>query len=323
MTVSPGSFKLHFTEKAKAPLFSHSIDIFQLNLGNRCNLACRHCHVSAGPGGKNIMPPAILNKCLEILKKIKIGTIDITGGSPEMHPQFKGFIQECAPLNRRLIVRSNLAILTEPGFRDFPEFYAKHKVEIVSSLPSFDEQKTDRQRGFGVFQKIIQSMKTLNQIGYGMPNSSLQLHLVHNPTGAYLPASQKSLQNEYAQLLKNKYNILFNNLFCITNMPIGRYLDYLKQSDNYEEYMESLVCAFNPSALDNIMCKNTISIGWDGTLYDCDFNQMLHLPIDHGAPDNIMNFDYEKLKKRQIVVDNHCFGCTAGAGSSCQGEVAG
>ncbi len=311
-----------FSRKIAGPLCASGVEIFQINVGNRCNLACRHCHVDAGPGCSEFMSREIMERCLAILGQGEIPTIDITGGSPEMNPHFRWFLRECARLGRRLMVRSNFTILLEAEYRDLVDLYAELGVELITSLPAFDEEKTDRQRGPGVFRKVIEVLRLLNAKGYGQEDSGLLLDVVHNPTGAYLPGCQASLENQYRQVLGERYGVRFNRLFCITNMPIGRYLMYLLKTENYEEYMETLVRSFNPAALDNVMCKSTISVGWDGTLYDCDFNQMLKLPVNHGVPDRIMDFDYERLKHRRIVVANHCYGCTAGAGSSCQGETA-
>ncbi len=311
-----------FAEKIARPLHADGVEIFQINVGNRCNLTCRHCHVNAGPGRDDVMSREILEQCLRILHESDIPIIDITGGTPEMNPHFRWFIGEAAKLGRRLLVRSNFTILLEDGFRDLIDLYASLGVELVTSLPAFDEERTNRQRGDDVFARVVKVIGLLNARGYGREGAGLVLDIVHNPTGAYLPGCQASLERQYRTTLKDRHGVEFTRLFCITNMPIGRYLMYLLKTENYEEYMETLVRAFNPAALDNVMCKTTVSVGWDGTLYDCDFNQMLKLPVNHGAPEYIMDFDYELLKKRQIVVGNHCYGCTAGAGSSCQGETA-
>lgn len=310
-----------FARRIRGPLLAADVEILQINVGNRCNLACRHCHVDAGPTRTEIMPRAVLERCLRVLGASAIPAIDITGGSPEMHPDFRWFLRECADLQRRLSVRSNFAILLEESCRDLIDLYAELGVELVTSLPGLDEQKTDRQRGAGVFRKIVAVMRLLNERGYGTPGSGLRLSVVHNPTGAYLPSCQKTIERHYREALRVRHGVCFNDLFCIINMPIGRYLGYLLRTENYEEYMETLVRAFNPAALANAMCRTTVSVGWDGTLYDCDFNQMLHLPVNHGAPDNITAFDHDRLRRRQVVVGNHCYGCTAGAGSSCRGEI--
>ncbi len=310
-----------FGEKLSKPLYSDSIQILQLNVGRRCNLACKHCHVEAGPHRSELMERSIFEKCLQILMEHPIGTIDITGGAPEMNPHLAWFISEAANLGRRLLVRSNLNILLEDDYRHFLDLYADNKVEVVTSLPDYQALRTDRQRGKGVFDRIVQVMRKLNQRGYGLPDSGLVLDLVHNPVGAYLPGSQAALTHEYKQRLVDEHGVYFNQLFCLTNCPVGRYLEYLIRSENYEDYMIELISAFNLSAVDSVMCRMTLSVGWDGKLYDCDFNQMLAMPVDHGAPAHIDIFDFDQLKMRQIVIANHCYACTAGAGSSCQGAL--
>jgi radical SAM/Cys-rich protein len=305
------------------PLCAKAIDILQINLGTRCNLSCRHCHVNAGPQRMEIMSKPILDKCLEVLSSYPILTIDITGGSPEMNPHLEWFLGEASRLNRRLIVRSNLTLLLEEPYRHFVDVFAKNKVEIVTSLPDYLETKSDRQRGAGVFGKVIESLRELNLHGYGMKNSGLCIDIVHNPVGAYLPGSQAALEHEYHKRLLTKQGVHFNQLFCLTNLPVGRYLDYLIESGNFDDYLSALWHSFNPAAVENVMCLTTLSVGWDGSLYDCDFNQMLDLIVNHGAPKNIINFNMDKLKNREIVINNHCYGCVAGCGSSCQGTTIG
>jgi radical SAM/Cys-rich protein len=315
----------HFRDKLKEtshfPLKSKKIEIFQINVGRLCNLNCKHCHVEAGPQRTESMTRHTFEKCLEILRASDIPTVDITGGSPEMNPNLEWFITKVSKLNRRVIVRSNFVILLLPKFQRFLDIYADNKVEVVGSLPHFKPDQTDQQRGKGVFERCIRVMKSLNERGYGKEGSGLHLHLVHNPVGAFLPASQTDLEFEYKKRLLQEHGVKFNNLFTITNMPIGRYLEYLMKSDNFGDYMEVLSNAYNPSAVDNVMCRSTISVAWDGTLFDCDFNQMLGLPVDHGAPNHIDCFNINQLDSRKIVIANHCYGCTAGAGSSCQGAT--
>jgi len=311
-----------FAERAAGPILATGIEIFQINLGYRCNLECRHCHVAAGPERRELMSRELMERCLDIIRAHPIPTIDITGGAPELHPHFPWFLEECAALGRRLLVRTNGVVLLEEGYGSFLDLYTRLRVEVVVSLPHVDPRITDRQRGEGVHARLIDALRKLNARGYGQPGSGLVLNLVHNPGGAYLPGLQGSLEARYRQVLRDKYGIGFNNLFCITNMPIGRYLAFLKRSGNYEDYMDALVRAFNPLALANVMCRTTLSVGWDGRLYDCDFNQMLGLTVNHGAPEHIERFDGKMLATRRVVTGNHCYGCTAGAGSSCQGEVA-
>ncbi|MBU3949705.1 MAG: arsenosugar biosynthesis radical SAM protein ArsS [Proteobacteria bacterium] len=313
---------VHFTQKLAGPVYAAEIEVLQLNVGKRCNLFCRHCHVEAGDKREEVMSSDILDLCLKVIREnSSISVVDITGGAPEMNPGIKKFIEQTAKLGRRLIVRSNLAILAESQYSDFTQIYTQNKVEIVASLPDCDENRADRQRGKGFFRKFIQAAKILNENGYGKAESGLVINLVHNPLGAYLPASQKSLEQNYKQSLKNNYDIDFNTLFCINNMPVGRYLDFLLASGNYDEYMFELLQAFNPEALENVMCRTMVSVAWNGSLFDCDFNQMLNMPISSKYSDHISRFDIKKLCRRPIALHNHCYGCTAGAGSSCQGAL--
>jgi radical SAM/Cys-rich protein len=305
------------------PLRARGIDVLQINLGRLCNLSCRHCHVNAGPQRTEIMSRRILEKCLDVLATVPISTIDITGGAPEMNPHLEWFIKEAARLNRHIIVRSNLTLLLEEPFRHLIEVFIQDKVEIVTSLPDYLEMKSDRQRGPGVFHKVIEALRELNMRGYGMTSSGLMIDIVHNPVGAYLPGSQSALEHEYHSRLLSEYGVHFNRLFCLTNLPVGRYLDYLIESGNFEDYLFELYHSFNPAAVEKVMCLTTLSVGWDGTLYDCDFNQMLDLTVNHGAPASIMDFNLDDLKNREIVINNHCYGCVAGAGSSCQGATTG
>jgi radical SAM/Cys-rich protein len=315
------SFQKRFERSSKASLTATKINVLQINVGKRCNLSCRHCHVDAGPGRTEIMSREILNSCLEIAKHKEISTIDITGGSPEMNPHLEWFLGEAGKLGKRLIVRSNLVILLDDAYAGFIDAYEKNSVEVITSLPDYHDDGTNRQRGSGAFARIIQAMRLLNQKDYGREESRLVLDIVHNPVGAYLPGAQKALETEYKKKLFTEQGVVFNRLFCITNMPVGRYLEYLLKSGNFEDYMAGLCGAYNPLAAENVMCRSTISVGWDGTLYDCDFNQMLGLRVNHGMPDTIMDFNIEKLRSRKIVTGNHCYGCTAGTGSSCQGAT--
>jgi len=308
-----------FGDKLLQPLLAEDIQILQLNVGRRCNLTCKHCHVSAGPTREELMERPVLEKSLQILHDHPIGTIDITGGAPEMNPHLPWFIDQAARLQRRLMVRSNLLILLDAKYRHFIDLYTDKRVEVVTSLPDYNAQRTDRQRGQGAFEGVIRVMRDLNARGYGQPGSGLVLNLVSNPVGAYLPGSQEALAQEYHRRLEQEHGVVFNQLYCLTNCPVGRYLEYLIRTDNYEDYMNELINAFNLSAVDSVMCRTTLSVAWDGKLYDCDFNQMLEMPVNHGAPDHIDIFDFEKLKTRRIEIANHCYSCTAGAGSSCQG----
>lgn len=298
------------------------IEIFQLNIGKLCNQTCSHCHVDAGPDKKvENMDKATLEKCLAIIMEHQIPTVDITGGAPEMNPHFRWFVEECTKAGSQVIDRCNLTIIkAHDKYRDLPEFFAKHKVKIVSSLPSFSKTRTDSQRGDGVFEDSIAALQMLNSVGYGVEGSDLSLDLVYNPSGAYLPGDQMSLELDFKRQLKRKFDITFNSLFAITNLPVARFLDYLLESGNYERYMTELIEAYNPSTVDGLMCRNTISISWDGYIYDCDFNQMLDLKVATKSQ-HIDNFDIASLLNREVVVNQHCYGCTAGAGSSCGGEI--
>jgi radical SAM/Cys-rich protein len=304
-----------------SPLKPTQIDIFQVNVGKMCNQVCKHCHVDAGPDRKEIMTRETMQECLDALSQSNIGTVDLTGGAPEMNPDFRWFVEEIKKLGRHVIVRCNLTIIVaNPKYHDLPEFFKQHQIEVVSSLPSYKARGTDRQRGDGVFDRSIRALNMLNAVGYGVEGSGLTLNLVFNPNGAMLPGDQGSLELEYKRALKRDFDIVFNNLFAITNLPISRFLDYLIASGNYERYMEELVNAFNPEAAKGVMCRNTLSIGWDGYLFDCDFNQMLDLKVK-GAPIHVRDFDLAALTAREIVLGQHCYGCTAGAGSSCGGVV--
>lgn len=316
-------FEKKLDEIGLFPLKPTGIEIFQINVGYMCNMTCKHCHVDAGPDRKEIMTRETLEHCLEAIAESGIETVDLTGGAPEMNPHFRWFVDEVSKLNRHIIVRSNLTILDTRKFEDLPLFMAKHGVEITCSLPFYNKRRTDAQRGEGTYDKSVKVLRLLNDVGYGQDGTGLLLNLVYNPVGAFLPPDQNSLKLDYKAQLWKDYGIVFNELYTITNLPISRYLNFLVMSGNLEEYMEKLITSFNPSAAMGVMCRNTISIGWDGTLYDCDFNQMLKLRTNHGAPDHIKDWNLNKLNSREIVVNQHCYGCTAGAGSSCGGAVTG
>ncbi len=305
------------------PLKPTGIDILQINVGKMCNQVCKHCHVDAGPDRKEIMTRETMQLCLDALKGSSVTTVDLTGGAPEMNPNFRWFVEELSALGKQIIVRCNLTIiLANPKYHDLPEFFKKHKVNVVSSLPYFTAKRTDSQRGDGVFEQSIKALQMLNEVGYGKADSGLQLDLVYNPSGAFLPDDQEGLQATFKQKLLDLYQIEFNNLFAITNLPVSRFLDYLINTGKYQDYMEELANAFNPAAAMAVMCRNTISVSWDGYLYDCDFNQMLDLKLNGEAPDHIRDFDAQKLEARNIIINQHCYGCTAGAGSSCGGTLA-
>lgn len=305
------------------PFRPDSIEIFQMNLGYMCNMTCKHCHVDAAPDREEIMTKETLEHCLKALRETDIRTVDLTGGAPEMNPHFNWFVEEAAGLGKHIIVRSNLTILTTtPKYRALPDFFAGHGVEVICSLPFYSKSRTDRQRGRGAYEKSVEALKMLNSAGYGREGTGLELNLVYNPVGAFLPSNQEELERDFRKELRRRHGIEFNNLLAITNLPISRFLNFLLMSGNLEEYLERLVTSFNPAAAERVMCRNTISVGWDGRLYDCDFNQMLEMETHDDAPGHIKNFDRERMENRRIMIDQHCYGCTAGAGSSCGGQTA-
>jgi len=316
------TFKNKISETSQFPLKAKKLEILQINVGYMCNQVCDHCHVDAGPDRKEIMTRDTMKQCLEVIKNSSAHTLDLTGGAPEMNPDFRWFVEEAAKVGiKDFIVRSNLTIIrANKKYYDLPEFFKKHNVHVVSSMPHWTRGKTDKQRGDGVFDKSIKALQELNAIGYGMPDSDLRLDLVYNPSGAFLPGDQMSMEKDFKKALLEDFGIQFHNLFAITNLPIARFLDYLIASENYEDYMYQLVEAYNPAAVANVMCTNTLSVSWDGYLFDCDFNQMLELPVNSKAK-HISEFNEDLLEGRNIVISQHCYGCTAGAGSSCQGNV--
>jgi radical SAM/Cys-rich protein len=317
------TFADKIAQSGQFPLKPRKLEILQINVGYMCNQVCEHCHVDAGPDRKEIMTRETMMQCLEVIRNTGAHTLDLTGGAPEMNPDFRWFVEEASKAGiADFIVRSNLTIITaNKKYNDLPEFFKKHNIHVVSSMPHWTRGKTDKQRGSGVFDASIKALKMLNEVGYGMPDSKLRLDLVYNPSGAFLPSDQASMEKEFKRALLDDFGIHFNQLFAITNLPISRFLDYLIASDNYEDYMYQLVEAFNPAAVANVMCTNTLSVSWDGYLYDCDFNQMLGLKVDSKVK-HIRDYNEAALNGRQIVISQHCYGCTAGAGSSCQGTVA-
>jgi radical SAM/Cys-rich protein len=303
------------------PLRTTGVSILQMNVGRRCNQACRHCHVDAGPDRSEVMTPEVVDACLRLLESSDIPTVDITGGAPELHPQFRDIVRRVRAMGRHVIDRCNLTITQLPNYADLPAFLAEHQVEVTASLPSYAARQTDAQRGDGVFDDSIAALRRFNELGYGIDGTGLLLNLVTNPVGAFLPGSQRALEADWKRELQRRFGIQFSRLFTITNMPISRYLQFLLDSGNVEAYMERLVNAFNPGTVDGLMCRFTLSVGWDGRLYDCDFNQMLDLGTAAGTPQTIFDATPESLAGRRIVTGPHCFGCTAGAGSSCGGAT--
>ena len=305
-----------------APLRARAVEILQVNVGKRCNQACHHCHVDAGPDRTEVMPDAVVDACLGFLESSGVATLDITGGAPELHPRFREIVTRARAAGRHVIDRCNLTITQLPNYAYLPAFLAEHQVEVVASLPSFAARQTDAQRGEGVFDQSITALRQFNALGYGVDGSGLLLNLVTNPVGAFLPASQAALERDWKRELARRFGISFNRLYTITNMPISRYLDFLVTSGNLQAYMDKLVAAFNPGTVDGLMCRTTLSVGWDGRLFDCDFNQMIELGVEPSAPQTIFDATVEALAGRAIAIGRHCFGCTAGAGSSCGGTIA-
>ncbi len=303
------------------PLHAAGISVFQINVGRLCNQTCHHCHVDAGPDRKEAMSRETAELCIRALGKTAIPNVDITGGATELNPNFRWLVEQAVALGRHVIDRCNLSVLLLPGQADLANFLARNRLEVIASLPYYREAQTDAQRGEGVFAKSISALRRLNELGYGQPGSGLILNLVHNPVGAFLPPRQEAIEAQFRRELERHHGVVFNNLYTITNMPISRFLEFLIASGNYDGYMQRLVNAFNPGAAAGVMCRYTISVGWDGALYDCDFNQMLSLPLGFDSPKHVRDFDAALLDGRRITTRNHCYGCTAGAGSSCAGSI--
>jgi radical SAM/Cys-rich protein len=302
-------------------LRASATETLQVNVGKLCNQACKHCHVDASPARTEIMTRETVEEVLRALRQFRFPILDITGGAPELNPSFRHLVKEARSLGTHVIVRHNLTVMFEPGEDDLPDFFREHQLEVVSSLPYFLAEQTNAQRGHGVFEKSIAALRRLNAVGYGMSGSGLVLHLVYNPVGAYLPPPQSSIEADFKRELLARFRISFNHLYTITNMPIKRFLDYLRRSGNEEHYMRKLVEAFNPQAVEGLMCRSLLSVDWRGRLYDCDFNQMLEMGVASELPQTISEFSVEKFAGRRIQTGAHCFGCTAGAGSSCGGAV--
>lgn len=317
-------FQEQLSERGVHPLRASRIQILQVNVGKVCNQTCSHCHVDAGPDRRENMSPEVADACLRLLDRAGIDTLDITGGAPEMNPEFRRLVSGARSLGCRVIDRCNLTILVAPGFTDLPEFLAEHQVEVVASLPCYLESNVDKQRGDRVFQRSLEALRRLNALGYGQPESPLKLTLVYNPTGYSLPPDQEKLEGDYRRELRSRYGIEFTQLFTITNMPISRFLADLQNNGKYDLYMQKLVQAFNPATLEGLMCRSMLSVDWLGNLFDCDFNQMLDLPALARQDLNVLNLSdasLAALRTRLIMTGRHCFGCTAGAGSSCSGSL--
>ena len=308
--------------QARGALRAGALATLQVNLGKRCNQACRHCHVDASPARTETMSDDVLEACVRALERwAQLTTVDVTGGAPEIHPRFRELVERARALDRHVMVRHNLTVQLEPGQADLPAFFARNRAEVVCSLPHYTEDATDRQRGRGVFGKSVTALRALNEVGYGRGNG-LVLTLVSNPVGAFLPPRQADLERDTRERLRDAHGVVFDRLFTITNMPIARFAEWLRRTGGYEPYMARLEAAFNPATLDGLMCRSLVSVGYDGRLYDCDFNQMLELDLEAGQPRTIHGFDLQRLEGRRVHTGEHCFGCTAGTGSSCGGSVA-
>jgi radical SAM/Cys-rich protein len=305
----------HFSRRA--------VDVLQINMGRYCNLACIHCHVESGPTRTEMMSRETVDAVLRFLSSSNIPTLDITGGAPELHPNFDYLVTAVRHRGRHVMDRCNLTVIFEPGKQYLPEFFKEHGVELICSLPCYSQDNVDKQRGKGTFDASIRALQRLNEIGYGNADSDLILNLVYNPVGPHLPPPQEKLEQEYKRILAEDFGIVFNHLYCLTNMPITRYATHLKLRGEYDRYMDLLETSFNSATLDQVMCRNLISIGWEGSVYDCDFNQMLDLPIRDraGQPLNITSLSIEQVRNHSITIRDHCYACTAGAGSSCGGTL--
>jgi radical SAM/Cys-rich protein len=314
---------VEFEHLTGGPLRAARLEIFQVNLGKLCNMTCRHCHVDAGPDRTDaMMGDEVVDQVIAAIRRSAAHTVDITGGAPELHPRFRDLVDAAAASGKHVMDRSNLTVLLLPRHAGLIEWLAERRVEVVASLPHYRRPNTDAQRGDGVYEKSMQALRLLNAAGYGKGDPARRLTLVSNPSGAFLAASQASLEREWRTALERDHGVRFDRLFVLNNMPISRFLEWLHETGNLEAYMARLVAAFNPGAVDGVMCRNTLSVGWDGRLHDCDFNQMLDLELAPGAGAHIGAFDEAAWLARDIVTARHCFGCTAGAGSSCGGQIA-
>jgi radical SAM/Cys-rich protein len=321
LSLPGGDFEARLRESGREGLAPAALEIFQINLGKLCNMSCRHCHVDAGPDRVvENMDRATVDLCLAALDRTSAHTVDITGGAPELNPHFRSLVEACVSRGKHVIDRCNLSILLVSRCSDLPEWLGERGVEIVASLPHWRRPSTDAQRGEGAWDRSIEALRRLNAAGYGRGDPRRRLTLMHNPAGAFLPAQQASLEREWREGLARTTGVTFDRLIALTNMPIARFLDWLEASGNLAGYLEMLVRGFNPATLDGLMCRNTLSIGWDGRLFDCDFNQMLELEAEVMRP-HVRDLDPAALQRRRIRTGRHCFGCTAGAGSSCGGAT--
>lgn len=312
------SFQDHLAQADLPPLTAGALDVLQINVGKLCNQRCHHCHVDAGPHQvtANMTWPTF-EACLDVVRTARPRAVDLTGGAPELNPHFRRFVARLrAEGVEEIIDRCNLTVLLLSGQQDLAAFLAEHRVHVVASLPAVNAAQTDAQRGDGIFEQSIRALRLLNEHGYGRDDGALELTLISNPTGAFLPPPQSSAERRFKTVLKQRYDIAFTRLIELTNMPINRFMEYLIHSDNFDGYMTRLSQAFNPAAVDGLMCRNTLSVGWDGTLYDCDFNQMLEMPVAPRDARTVFDLRYELLEDRRVRIARHCLGCTAGQGSS-------
>jgi radical SAM/Cys-rich protein len=315
------TFQEKLVQVGQWPLRAAGVETLQVNLGKLCNQTCRHCHVDAGPTRTEVMTAQTAELVVDVLRRHPIPNVDLTGGAPELNSNFEYLVEEARALGRHVIDRSNLTVFYVEGKQHLPEFLRDHQVEVMASLPCYLETNVEAQRGKGVYGKSIEALQWLNRLGYAQAGTGLKLNLVYNPIGPSLPPPQKPLEDAYRQHLGEQYGIVFSQLYTLTNMPISRFLTDLLRQGNHKRYMELLVERFNPDTVPGLMCRSLVSVGWDGTLYDCDFNQMLDLPVNHGLPHHVRAFDVYLLARREIRTDAHCFGCTAGSGSSCMGAL--
>lgn len=320
--LAPAAFDKTLAERGHALLRALRIDTLQVNVGKLCNQTCTHCHVDAGPARTEIMTRETADAVVSVVRRHpELRTVDLTGGAPEMNPHFEYLVEQCRAMGRHVMDRCNLTVFFVRDKQHLPKFLADHQVEVIASLPCYLEENVDQQRGKGVYGRSIEALRLLNALGYGQEGTGLALNLVYNPLGPKLPPPQADLEADYRDELAKRFGIRFNRLYTITNMPISRFLDDLHRAGQYEAYMEKLITSFNPASVDGLMCRSLISVNWDGRLSDCDFNQMLDLPVEGAAPQTIHEFDLARLARRRVVTGMHCYGCTAGAGSSCGGAI--
>jgi len=319
-----GDFERALVSAGHSPLVPGAIEIFQINLGKLCNMTCRHCHVDAGPDRTEaVMTRETVDRCLAALDRTEATAVDLTGGAPELNPSFRYLVDAVVARGKRVLDRCNLTVLLVPSLADLPEWLASRGVELVCSLPNPRRRMTDAQRGDGTFDRSLEALRRLNRAGYGQGDPSRHLTLVSNPVGAFLPGSQAGMEREWKECLRREHGVTFDRLLVLANMPISRYLEWLEESGNLESYLDLLVRSFNPSTVAGLMCRSTLSVSWDGRVYDCDFNQMLELEArsSAGGSFHVSDLDPEALASRTITTRRHCFGCTAGAGSSCGGAI--